>query len=225
MYNLTSGWWTWLNGGNYDTHPGEYGTKGVAAQGNMPPSRSYHAMAFDDLTRSIFVFSGQTAIMTFSNDLWMYNLTSGWWTWLSGSSTTSDYAGVFGQKGVAAPENVPGARLYTSMETDSDGRYIMMYGGMGCAGGMCADLWMYSLVSGWWTWLSGAGTNSAYGIKGVASPTNFPILRYYHTMSLDSRIKAVFVFGGDQNGDNPGGMIKLSPLKPVYSRVCNRRNE
>ena len=64
------------------------------------------------------------------NDLWMYNLTSGLWTWLAGSNGTSQYA-TYGLPGVAAVGNVPGARYGFSMVIDSASRAIFVFGGVG----------------------------------------------------------------------------------------------
>ncbi|RYG55543.1 MAG: hypothetical protein EON56_05485, partial [Alphaproteobacteria bacterium] len=41
------------------------------------------------------------------------------------------------------------------------------------------DLWKYNIATNQWTWMSGSkvGRNpGVYGIKGVASPENFPVL-------------------------------------------------
>ena len=38
-FSPTTGWWTWVNGPNTTGSVGSYGTKGVAAVGNLPPAR------------------------------------------------------------------------------------------------------------------------------------------------------------------------------------------
>ena len=64
------------------------------------------------------------------NDLWMYNLMTGWWTWLGGSSSVNSY-GSYGSLRVAAVGNVPGARYGHSMVMDSASRVMYVMGGTG----------------------------------------------------------------------------------------------
>ena len=64
------------------------------------------------------------------NDLWMYNLQTGWWVWLSGGQV-GDQPGVYGSLGVSADENVPGGRFRHSMAIDYVNRLIYIFGGLG----------------------------------------------------------------------------------------------
>ena len=69
-------------------------------------------------------------IADYFNDLWIYNLTSGWWTWVGGSNTVN-LAGSYGLPGVAAAGNAPGARTGHSMAMDGIRRGLYIHGGMG----------------------------------------------------------------------------------------------
>ena len=66
------------------------------------------------------------------NDLWMYNLTSGWWTWLSGSANL-DQSGRYGSLRVPAAGNTPGGRIGHSMVIDTINRALYVFGGNGLA--------------------------------------------------------------------------------------------
>ena len=67
------------------------------------------------------------------NDLWMYNQTTGRWTWLSGSNAGSQ-SGSYGTLGTAAPGNVPGARRGHTTVIDSARRAIYLFGGTSVGG-------------------------------------------------------------------------------------------
>lgn len=64
------------------------------------------------------------------NDMWMFNLTSGWWTWLGGDQITNQ-RGIYGTLGVAARTNRPGARDGQSMVIHPSGESIYVFGGFG----------------------------------------------------------------------------------------------
>ena len=72
--------------------------------------------------------ASHNAVAGVRNDLWMFNLTTGWWTWIQGSSGVNS-AGVFGKMGVVSAANVPGARADHSMVIDSVGGVVYVFGG------------------------------------------------------------------------------------------------
>jgi hypothetical protein len=61
------------------------------------------------------------------NDLWLYD--GGNWTWMSGSASTNQ-SGSYGDRGVALPSNVPGARYAGIGWRDNDGN-LWVFGGVG----------------------------------------------------------------------------------------------
>jgi len=99
------------------------------------------------------------------------------WTWVGGSSSAYEY-GVYGTKGVADPNNVPGARVgAVSWIDDSDN--LWLFGGQGFAASgyydLLNDLWEFDGAN--WTWVSGSssvGQPGVYGVKGVPDPDNVP---------------------------------------------------
>lgn len=64
------------------------------------------------------------------NDLWKFDLSSGLWTWLSGANAI-DQTAIYESKGVASPDNRPGARFAQSMVIDPSGTLLYVFGGSG----------------------------------------------------------------------------------------------
>ena len=125
------------------------------------------------------------------------------WTWMGGSQLAG-LTGIYGQQGVAAPGNNPGARGIGSSWTDPSGKFWLFGGTIEVAAGSLNDLWSYS--SGEWTWVNGSslGNNPAgvYGILGTPSPMNDPGARSDATTRTDSS-GSLWLFGGygtDANG-------------------------
>lgn len=64
------------------------------------------------------------------NDLWVYNLTSGWWTWLSGANIV-DQTAVYGIKGQPSVNNRPGGRDGHCLAMPKFGKKLYLFGGNG----------------------------------------------------------------------------------------------
>ena len=102
------------------------------------------------------------------------------WVWQGGSNDLGA-TGVYGTQGVAAPDNIPGARAAAVAWRSASG-IQWLFGGTGIDGyGIPAtamnDLWAFNPTTGQWTWVSGTIGSSAagiYGTKGVAAATNAP---------------------------------------------------
>lgn len=120
------------------------------------------------------------------------------WTWLGGSSMPNAGSS-YGSKGVAAADNVPGARAAAASWTDNSGALWIFGGyGNGASTGYLSDLWKYEPLKGLWTWMGGpATTNTAgvYGTQGVADPNNSPGGRNYSASWIDAS-GVVWIFGG-----------------------------
>jgi N-acetylneuraminic acid mutarotase len=147
-YNATAGTWTWVSGSSTIAALAVYGTKGVAAAGNVPGARG-NSDAWIDSSGNLWLFGGfaynSTGTQGSVDDLWTYNPTAGTWTWIAGSST-ADVAGVYGTKQTTAATNEPGARNSASAWTNHAGGF-WVFGGQGFdstgAGGLLNDLWEY----------------------------------------------------------------------------------
>ena len=177
-YNPGTGRWTWMKGSSSTGQVGVYGTQGVAAAGNTPGARQ-GATSWFTPDGNLWLFGGFNGT-AFFNDLWSYNLASGNWTWVSGSSSTNAN-GTYGTQGTAAAGNTPGARRdATGGWVAADGS-LWMFGGLGLpasgAAGNLNDLWKYDRTLGQWTWVKGGDTINpvgVYGTQGTPDAANTP---------------------------------------------------
>jgi galactose oxidase-like protein len=199
LWKYRAGRWAWVSGSNSANAIGTYGTKGIAAAGNVPSAR-LRAITWMDSAGNIWLFGGlgfdSVGAQGALNDLWEYS--SGQWKWVSGSNTINA-SGSYGIKGIAAPGNVPGGRYAAISWVDSSGN-VWLFGGQGnnSAGNQffLNDLWEYS--SGQWKWVSGSNTINAsgsYGTKGIAAAGNIAGARYAAISWLDSS-GDLWLFGG-----------------------------
>lgn len=169
--------WIWLSGSNGPNQPGAYGTKGVAAPGNVPGAR-VGAVSWTDAGGSFFLLGGQVDPLPKTwaslSDVWKWDGVN--WTWVGGASTP-DQPGTYGTKSMPDAGNEPGARGNAVVSQASGS--VFLFGGRGASStgriGALNDLWRWNGVA--WTWLSGSnGASEAgvYGTKGLASPANHP---------------------------------------------------
>jgi N-acetylneuraminic acid mutarotase len=183
---------------------GVYGTKGSSDSANIPGARSDGVSWTGTGSTSglLYLFGGYGYDINGTNgplnDLWRFDTSNNNWTWVSGSSTISQY-GVYGTMGVANSSNTPGARGQGSAWADSNGTFWLFGGyGYGSSGsiGTLNDLWKYSGSK--WTWVSGSKSTShkgAYGAQGVANSTNVPGTRYGSVLWMDTKGN-LWLYGG-----------------------------
>jgi N-acetylneuraminic acid mutarotase len=132
------------------------------------------------------------------------------WTFMKGDSSVPGYP-VYGTKGVAAPENKPGARGGGIKWTDQSGN-LWLYGGSGLPLGnnltlfvnypALADVWKFSPATNQWTWMTGStgiNTLAIYGNKGIASINNTPGIRNTNFNWVDQFGK-LWMYGGTGYG-------------------------
>jgi hypothetical protein len=223
------------------TSSGVYGTLGTPAAGNIPGVR-WGSSNWTDSSGNFWLFGGHGADANgnfgYLNDLWMFNPSTGEWTWMSGSNSivsppetiqdcqTVDCGqpGVYGTQGTAAAGNVPGARTTAASWIDKSGN-LWLFGGYGFGAaftgpvGELNDLWMYNPTTSQWTWTAGNtsdGDNSAiaipgvYGTLGIAASGNLPGGRDNASSATDSNGN-FWLFGG--NGyDSVGACGLLNDL-------------
>lgn len=201
--------WTWISGGSSADQAGSYIIRGAPNPGNLPGARAA-AVAWKDAGGNLWLFGGfgvATDGTGFLNDLWKFDGTA--WTWVSGSSQR-ERPGVYGTKGVAAADNVPGARMGAKSWIDAGGDF-WMGGGTGVistGSGRLNDLWKFDGT--YWTWMSGSNTYNAagvYGSKGTPAPANVPGARYYAAAWYDSTRGGLRLFGGFGSGESGAGIL------------------
>jgi hypothetical protein len=146
-YEPSSGLWTWVSGSDIANEGGSYGVKGIAGANNVPGARN-GAISWMDSTGNLWLFGGSSGNLGgYLNDLWKYELSSGLWTWVSGSNqyNSSGYLVM----GFFDPNNQPGARRGSISWIDSRGT-LWLFGGCGIAvnfpdsTGYLNDLWKFS---------------------------------------------------------------------------------
>lgn len=174
---------SWEKGDTFGNTPGSYGAVGVPAASNNPYGRSECA-SWKDAEGNLWIFGGTRTIYNTSphlmNDLLKYDLITKEWTWKKGSAYNSNSFGVYGQQGVAAMANTPGARENAASWTDKSGK-LWLFGGIGLvASGSPSylnDLWNYDPQTNMWTWVKGSNQTfqlGTTGTMGVPAPGNTP---------------------------------------------------
>ena len=218
MYNTTTNQWTWIGGSNIGNAKGVYGTKGVAAAGNVPGARD-SAATWVDKSGTVWLFGGygyDSAGTTGQSlaDLWTYSPSSGQWTWVNGANTGSVPA-VYGAQGTAAAANTPGSRFGAVSWIDGAGNFWLFGGAFNLPGGnvQLNDVWEYSGTANQWVWIGGSNTTGAkgvYGTLGTPAATNTPGARYYASKWTDGTGN-LWLFGG-YGDDSAGTANQLNDL-------------
>jgi N-acetylneuraminic acid mutarotase len=213
LWKYSAGQWTWMAGSKVTNQVGVYGTQGTATPSNVPGAR-YGMSSWTDASGNLWLFGGvaSTAPATsgLMNDVWKYS--GGQWTWMGGPNLMNQ-AGVYGTKGVASANSVPGARQFGFAWTDASGKG-WLFGGNGYSGtggvGQLNDLWVYS--NGQWTWVGGSNApnqTSTFGMEGFLDPANAPGGRVLSTGWTDLEGN-LWLFGG--YGNAPGTTGNLNDL-------------
>ncbi len=160
-FSPTTTGWTWMSGNNEANKPGVYGEKGKEDVANTPGARSQSIHWTD--AKGNFWLMGGTGMgeniqggIGFLNDLWKYNTTTQCWTWIGGEKNTSNDLtnpyfpfGIYGTKGSADINNIPGKRFSGVSWTDHANNLWLMGGtGFGAvSSGALNDLWKYTIYT------------------------------------------------------------------------------
>jgi len=199
LWEYNSGQWTWMGGSSIGSQSGEYGTRGVAAPGNVPGGRQ-NTVTWTGAAGNVWLFGGygydSAGTHFYLNDLWEYS--AGQWTWIGGSNLVNQ-EGVYGTQGTPAQGNFPGARNDSNSWTDAAGNF-WLFGGDGVDSrpdeGELNDLWKYDV--GQWTWIGGSnvvGQQGTYGTQGMAANGNIPGARE-GAVALTDAAGSYWLFGG-----------------------------
>ena len=230
----TKGEWTWVGGSSLANQPGVYGTLLTPSSQNIPGARS-GASSWTDSQGNLWIFGGDGYSTVDSpdngplNDVWEFNSSSRQWAWMGGSKYTGQ-AGAYGQLGVFASSNMPGARLEAASWMDLNG-HVWVFGGYGYdAAGQYEelnDLWEFDPTKNQWAWMGGSnapvtsifcesgafacsGAPGVYGALGVPAPGNIPGSRYNTAHWVDKKGN-LWLFGGTGEDSN-GYTVTLNDL-------------
>lgn len=175
---------------------------GVQQNSGSLPSKSFTAPVVYTVVAADGTTQNYTVTVTNTADVW---------TWMSGGNAAYQF-GVYGEKGTAAPGNVPGNREASVSWADSSGN-LWLFGGQGYNSGFDQgpwnDLWKYNILSGQWTWVSGANSINqvgVYGEKGTPTNDTVPGSRIYSTSWIDSSGN-LWLFGGDVRDASFSGVM------------------
>jgi len=206
-YDVSTGYWI------YEFYTGNYlpvqGTKGVPAVGNTPGQRT-HAASWSDSDGNLWLFGGMNRKP--QNDLWKYDISSGYWTWFGGGGDSPDIN--YGVLGVPSATNWPRRREGAVTWKDLQGNFWLFGGACweGPSKVKLNDMWKLDPVTKIWTWVSGsnlAGQPGIYGTKGVEAAGNAPGSRV-DTVSWVDKQGNLWLFGG--NGYDESGVGLLNDL-------------
>jgi len=181
-YNISSNTWTWLKGSSSGYAYATPGTQGTGATNNTPGCRYFCPMSRDQSGNG-WLYGGygySSNNQGMNNDLWKFDISTGNWIWIKGSTTNVNLFGVYGTQGVASTTNNPGCREEATLTFDNNGN-LYLFGGYGYTSnnsGNPNDLWRYNIANNTWTWLKGSNTTASnygvYGTQGTGASTNTP---------------------------------------------------
>jgi hypothetical protein len=179
-YDIITGQWTWVKGGNTINNIPIYGTIGIGTLSNSPGSRQ-QGTTWVDNSGNLWLYGGlgygEDASYGIFADLWKYNIATNIWTWISGDKNTLPPAtqGSYGTLGIASASNKPPSKKNAMGWWDNAG-VLWLFGGDNTYG-YYNDIWKYSISTNLWTWVRGNNLpdgSFSYGIKGTAASTNLP---------------------------------------------------
>lgn len=188
--------WAWMNGPGIPDQLPVYGIKGVAAAGNYPGARAWGVCTWTDLSGNLWMYGNFKNSMGVMADLWMYDISSNQWTWMSGQNGFN-FTGNFGTQGIPSSTNSPPGINETSVTWVDSLNNLWFFGGADLAVNH-DDVWKYSVGTYEWTWMKGSGNAGAapvYGIKGVSNPANTPGGRLVYSRWMENN-NNFWIFGG-----------------------------
>jgi len=201
-FDTNTNQWTWVSGSAATGQQGSYG----GVPGIDFPGARWGAASWVDNTGVFWLFGGygKDAVGNtgYLNDLWKYDTGTNEWTGVvSGSFSSVDEAGDYGNKAIASAMNVPGGRQGSSIWADSSGN-LWLHGGYRFNNidgpGDFNDLWKFNTVTNEWTWMSGSNVvnqTGIYGTPGTGSTANAPGARRFAVSWTDTTGK-FWLFGG-----------------------------
>ena len=161
-------------------------------------------MGWTDASGNLWLFGGEGEDKSSTpngilNDLWMYNIAGGTWTFVAGSSTANQ-TGTYGNQPLIGPPSVtdaagtvgltggttgtvPGSRWGAAAWTDSDGT-LWLFGGWGLdstgthGNGALNDLWAFDTTTKTWTWVKGSNTGNQNGVYGSLTQPYSPYVNW-----------------------------------------------
>ena len=159
QFNIATGQWKWVSGGNLANLNGTYGTQLAAAAGNVPGSR-WSGVGWADSTGNLWLFGGWGYGSTlgqgtgFLNDVWEYVPAISQWVWWKGSSNVNQNGSYKTPRdplnyNIPYTNNTPGGRRGMAFWPQDNLDYIWIFGGQG----FDATSTNNDYLSDYWTYL------------------------------------------------------------------------
>lgn len=213
--------WAWINGTPNTYVAPNFGTKGVAAPSNTPGSRNVYATWLGaDNCLYLWGSAGFCATGQHYNDVWKYDIVSGLWTWVAGSSAPNGFSGSDNAGPICSASTGyypnKGDESHTNAQWDACDNFYLYGGDLGNAG--TASLWRYTVGTGEWAWVSGQLLNNvapSYGTFQVPSASNHPGNEYGNVAWVD-RFGNYWLFGGG-DPDYTSAFWRYTPESPTLS--------
>eukprot|EP01119_Soliformovum_irregulare_P014107 TRINITY_DN3829_c0_g1_i1.p1 TRINITY_DN3829_c0_g1~~TRINITY_DN3829_c0_g1_i1.p1 ORF type:complete len:780 (-),score=197.66 TRINITY_DN3829_c0_g1_i1:108-2447(-) len=187
--------WTSISGNGSANATGVYGEKGSPSINNLPAARSMPA-TWTDPSGKLYLFGGQDPD-GMRTDVWMFDVTTFEWTWLSGSQKSGG-ASVVGQQGVFGATFFPRGRIGSVTWRDPMGR-LFLFGGSSGNGNTINDVWCFDPSISQWAWMGGPLNTNDVGNE------TWPSARYGTSFYQDND-GTVYIYGG---------ALSYSPQSPV----------
>jgi N-acetylneuraminic acid mutarotase len=206
-FDINTSQWVWKKGSSTPDEAGVYGTQGIYSGAVEPGSRVSHLLAGSG---SLFLWGGEgygnsTAESGYLSDVFEFDPGSGNWRWISGNSNINTMP-VYGDRGVSAAGNSPGARMGSAIFVFANEWIIT--GGHSLSSNYANtnhplhynDTWLWNRISNEYTWAGGTngGTTfqeSVIEVKGAYGLNNLPSGRSRFGACSDESGN-LYVFGG-----------------------------
>ncbi len=141
QYNPITNNWTWVSGNSGINHYGIYTTPCNSSNAIYPAARFDNQTAQTVGCSEVFWSFGGRSVNGSRNDLWLYNLTTNEWTWVSGSNNVNQPA-VYGTLGVPNSSNMIQSKYGTCVWVDNSNN-LWVFGGKDLSNGF-NDMWRYT---------------------------------------------------------------------------------
>ena len=204
QYNPDVNQWAWM--GNFD--PVNYGTMGIGNITTMPGARLEGNAAWTDNQGNLWLFGGNASFGD-NNDVWKYDVTTGIWTWMSGSNNADD-PGIYGTQGVASVNNYPSGRNTNVFWIDSMGKFWLAGGFQWATSAFVQDVWNFNPQTLAWTWVKGSqfpDSSAARGTLCNINISNSEGLRYENRAIWKICDEVILNFGGLSGLDGFGSKL------------------
>lgn len=162
------GQWTWIAGSDTTIEP-VYGVQGVPGP-NVTPGFSYEAACWTSMDGNLWLYGGLDG----SQNMWMFDVGQGMWTWKSGPGEPIDLYGsepIYGTSGVFSNTVMPGITSFGEhAEWVDENGMLWLFTAF-----PSSSMWKYDTGTDQWAWMHG-NIPINLGLPGVPDPLNNPYL-------------------------------------------------